>query len=166
MPAKTRAQARKYELRYRTSEKGRKTKSDYDRRRRATDPQYAERKRAAVRKWAARNREYHRQWKRENAASTLFYGAKQRAAKSGLAFDLELSDIVIPERCPWLGVEIVAGSGGGASPSLDRIDNSKGYVKGNVEVICWRANNLKSNATLEELVSMGQRANALKRGKE
>jgi hypothetical protein len=37
------------------------------------------------------------------------------------------------------------------SPSLDRIDNTKGYVPGNVWVISWRANDLKRNATLEEL---------------
>lgn len=37
------------------------------------------------------------------------------------------------------------------SPSLDRIDSSKGYVKGNVRVISARANMLKNNATVEEL---------------
>jgi hypothetical protein len=40
------------------------------------------------------------------------------------------------------------------SPSLDRIDTSKGYVKGNVWVISWRANKLKSDATLAELESI------------
>jgi hypothetical protein len=38
-----------------------------------------------------------------------------------------------------------------ASPSLDRIDNALGYVKGNVRIISFRANALRSNATLEEL---------------
>lgn len=145
------------------SEKGRKTKSEYDRRRRAEDPAYAERRRASVRKWAARNREYHRQWKRENAALLLFYGARQRAANTGLAFDLEPSDVVIPEKCPWLGIAIEVGVGKGRrdnSPSLDRIDNSRGYVKGNVEVVSWRANNLKSTATFDELIAMGRRARA------
>lgn len=37
------------------------------------------------------------------------------------------------------------------APSIDRFDNNKGYEKGNVAVISWRANNLKRDATLDEL---------------
>ena len=37
------------------------------------------------------------------------------------------------------------------SPSLDRIDPNKGYVKGNVQVISRLANIMKSNASPEEL---------------
>lgn len=37
------------------------------------------------------------------------------------------------------------------SPSIDRIDPKRGYVVGNVALICWRCNNLKRDATAEEL---------------
>lgn len=37
------------------------------------------------------------------------------------------------------------------SPSLDRIDNRLGYVKGNVIVVSHRANAIKRDATLDEL---------------
>lgn len=37
------------------------------------------------------------------------------------------------------------------SPSLDRLIPSKGYVKGNVVVVSWRANRLKNNASLADL---------------
>ncbi len=37
------------------------------------------------------------------------------------------------------------------SPSLDRLDNTLGYIPGNVQVISWKANQIKSNATLQEL---------------
>jgi len=40
------------------------------------------------------------------------------------------------------------------SPSLDRIDNSKGYVKGNVIVVSWRYNSLKKDGTPAELVAV------------
>jgi hypothetical protein len=36
------------------------------------------------------------------------------------------------------------------SPSLDRIDIGKGYEPGNIAVISHRANQLKSDGTLEE----------------
>jgi hypothetical protein len=74
----------------------------------------------------------------------LFSAAKARAKAKDREFNIELSDIVIPTCCPVLGLSM-------KSPSLDRIDSSKGYVKGNVRVISKRANQLKSNATVEEM---------------
>ncbi len=38
-----------------------------------------------------------------------------------------------------------------ASPSLDRLEPTRGYVKGNVAVISYRANRIKTDATAEEL---------------
>lgn len=84
--------------------------------------------------------------------------AKERARKKKLDFNIEESDIIIPEVCPVYGMPLVIADGKGKknwappnSPSLDRIDSSKGYVKGNVWVISWRANHIKNDATLEEL---------------
>lgn len=87
--------------------------------------------------------------------------AKQRAIASGMMFDIEVEDIVIPEVCPVLGLPLKInnhsyGKGHGPnnySPSLDRIDNTKGYVKGNVQVISQLANKMKSDATIEQLQS-------------
>ena len=39
----------------------------------------------------------------------------------------------------------------GCSPSLDRIDPNKGYVPGNIIVICHRANCIKADATAKEI---------------
>jgi len=35
-------------------------------------------------------------------------------------------------------------------PTLDRINNDLGYIKGNVEVISAKANRLKNNGTIED----------------
>lgn len=86
----------------------------------------------------------------------LLVKARHRAKQKGISFDLREEDVVIPERCPVLGVElfISSGRGGGPkynSPSLDRIDPDRGYVRDNVRVVSARANTLKSNATLTEM---------------
>jgi hypothetical protein len=88
--------------------------------------------------------------------SKMFRGAKSRAKTKGLEFDLTIEDIKIPEYCPILHLKLTAhkGCSGGKkdSPALDRIDNTKGYIKGNVRVISHLANMMKSHATNEELI--------------
>jgi hypothetical protein len=85
----------------------------------------------------------------------LLTWAKYRAKVDGLDFNIELSDIKIPKRCPVLGMVLKAGSRGNpTSPSLDRFKNELGYTKGNVFVISRRANVLKNNGTLKEFKSL------------
>lgn len=95
-------------------------------------------------------------YRKLNPEKELLKLAKHRAKSKGLPFNLEVQDILIPEFCPISGVKLESGVGkgrhrGDSIPSLDRFIPEKGYVKGNVWVISWRANHLKNNATLEEL---------------
>ena len=87
----------------------------------------------------------------------MYRRAKSRASKSGVAFNITKYDIIIPEECPILGIKLVThkGKSGGCndSPALDRVDNSKGYTKGNVWVISHLANKMKANSTKEELLT-------------
>jgi len=88
-----------------------------------------------------------------NQEAYLLTSAKQRAKRKELDLNIDLDDISIPSHCPLLGIELVM-SGDPShynSPTLDRIDPSKGYVKGNVWVISKRANCIKTNATLAEI---------------
>lgn len=88
----------------------------------------------------------------KNPENRILLSAKHRAKKKGLDFNLELKDIEIPAVCPALGIPLkFKGERFYDSPSLDRTDNKKGYIKGNIEVISGRANMLKRNASLEEL---------------
>ena len=83
----------------------------------------------------------------QDPRSPLWSRAKYRAKQKGREFTITKEDIVIPDICPLLGTPI-------QSPSLDRIDSSKGYIKGNVWVISNRANTLKNDATLTELKTL------------
>jgi actin-related protein len=80
--------------------------------------------------------------------------AKQRAKKKGLDFNITEEDIVIPEYCPLLHYRLERGEGSvqNSSPTLDRFDPTKGYIKGNVWVISNRANRIKQDASVSELV--------------
>jgi hypothetical protein len=85
--------------------------------------------------------------------------SKSRAKKKGFEHNITITDIQIPNKCPLLGIPLFPGQGGVCpnSPTLDRIDSSKGYVKGNVWVISYKANTIKSNATPEELLTIATR---------
>jgi hypothetical protein len=94
-----------------------------------------------------------KQFRLDHPTCVMVYRARKNAAKAGVLFDLTENDITVPEYCPVLGVRLQRGVGKPcyASPSLDRIVPAKGYVRGNVRVISYRANALKRDATLEEL---------------
>lgn len=84
----------------------------------------------------------------------MWTGAKKRALKAGVAFNLLPADIVIPAVCPVLGIplslKVNRGHHADDSPSLDRFDPRGGYVKDNVRVISLRANRLKSDGSAAE----------------
>jgi hypothetical protein len=107
-------------------------------------------------KIAQRKKAKHSVNKFQNPALFLLYAAKGRASRKGLDFNLDVSDIEIPDICPILGIPIIVGQSkiSGNSPSLDRVDSSKGYVKGNVAVISHKANSHKSDLTLEQVKNL------------
>ncbi len=86
-------------------------------------------------------------------ARRLWESARRRAEEQGLPFDIEPSDIVVPHFCPVLGFPLAAGVGQihDGSPTVDRIVPERGYVKGNIVVVSFRANRLKNNASVDEL---------------
>lgn len=100
---------------------------------------------------------------REVVRNRMWYSARARARKNGLEFDLNKEDICFGLRCPLLDVEFTLfvyesrrTGPNPHSPSIDRIDNSKGYVKGNIRVICYKANVMKHTASLTEFLLMAE----------
>ena len=82
---------------------------------------------------------------------------KSRAKAKGIPFDLEVSDIVIPEFCPLLGTRLNTEANQEnrwASPSIDRLIPTKGYIKGNILICSMRANTIKNNASIDELMTL------------
>lgn len=84
---------------------------------------------------------------------TIFALAKQRAKNNDIEFSITINDILMPEKCPVLNIDLKTGSRKmhNNSPSLDRVNPKLGYTKDNIRVISWRANRLKSDSSPEEL---------------
>ncbi len=77
---------------------------------------------------------------------------KKRCNKNNIPFNIIIDDIVIPEKCPVLGIifKINENIKGFDSPTVDRIIPKLGYIKDNIRVISDRANTLKNNGTIAE----------------
>lgn len=81
--------------------------------------------------------------KKKRPLARAVRSAEWRAKRDGLDFDLVESELEIPKVCPVFGTSM-------ETPSLDRLDNSKGYVRDNVRVISWEANRLKHRLSIEQ----------------
>lgn len=115
------------------------------------------RKRAANKRWYKKNKERtiarSKRWAKENRLSRLVVAAKSRAKNQGLPFNPKVSDLILPKFCPALGIRLMWSHSyrSGSNPSIDRIIPSLGYIKGNVQIISWRANRIKSDSTPTEI---------------
>jgi hypothetical protein len=90
----------------------------------------------------------------ENKIRALLYTAKRRAKEKGIEFSITVDDFEKTSLCPLLGIELSFSNKRGNtanSASIDRIDPSIGYVPGNVWVVSKRGNQIKNDATIEEL---------------
>ena len=89
----------------------------------------------------------------------LFKSSKANAKSRNLEHSITEDDIIIPEYCPYLKIKLTFKQESQNFPStisLDRIDNTKGYIKGNVQVISRLANLMKSYATEEQLITFAE----------
>ena len=84
---------------------------------------------------------------------SMYYSARKRAKKYNREFSIKVSDIVVPDKCPILGIFLQKGLNGvftDNSPTIDRINNEKGYTVENIWIISFKANRLKNKMSLDE----------------
>lgn len=96
-------------------------------------------------------------FQRNNPLKYMLNRTRGSAKRRGLEFSLSEADFpVLPEYCPVFGMRLkypgdTEGADDPAIASLDRINNSMGYIAGNVVIISLRANKIKRDASLEDL---------------
>lgn len=83
----------------------------------------------------------------------MWAGTKSRAKASGIEHTIKYTDIKLVDTCPVLGITLNYSNNKllDDSPSLDRMDNSRGYVKDNIRVISFKANRIKCDASVQDI---------------
>lgn len=92
------------------------------------------------------------------ALSSMIKNAKQRCKISERIIDIDDYYLLKITKgvvyCPVLGIEMVFGGTGTIkdnSASIDRFDTTKGYIQGNVWIISYKANRMKSDASIDDI---------------
>lgn len=96
----------------------------------------------------------HRKW-----YTTLLHHSKERSKTKNLEFDLTSQDIIDlydkqNGKCYWLGIDMSKDNSYYTpnQPSIDRLDNSKGYTKDNIVLACTFANLGRKTTKEEEFI--------------
>ena len=86
----------------------------------------------------------------EKKVAQFYLSKSQSCRKRGIAFELSLMSVrnlLRAKRCYYTGVPLTRYNGKAQRPTditIDRVDSSKGYVRGNVVACCQAANSYKS----------------------
>jgi hypothetical protein len=81
--------------------------------------------------------------------ATKYLSLQQSAKSRNLEFNLSLTslkNIYRAKRCYFSGVILTS-----STVTIDRVDNTKGYVKGNIVACHKRVNQRKNNLTINEI---------------
>jgi hypothetical protein len=144
-PEKYKANKKAYNLRH-------KDRIAEERRARDKDPEYKTAHKESLR--AKQNRYLE---KRSSWPKIILYSARKNSKTDGMECTISADDIVVPDYCPVFGFPLERGRDAqkkGTSASIDRIDNSKGYIPGNVVIVSLKVNRIKNNATVDEIIQV------------
>jgi 5-methylcytosine-specific restriction endonuclease McrA len=96
-----------------------------------------------------RTKRFSRLWRRW--ASNVLSNQRIRNNKIDCGLTIEELVSIVPAHCPCCGNNFVLKDATKKrSPSVDRIDNSKGYTKENIWAICYSCNRQKNDAESPE----------------
>lgn len=99
------------------------------------------------------------EWNTKNPKKKMLNAARRTAKVKGLEFNITEDDLVIPENCPYFGYKLTNIQGQGrikTNMSIDRIDSTKGYIKGNIQIISHLANVMKQDCSQDELIAFAK----------
>lgn len=96
----------------------------------------------------------------------IIRNVKASAKRRGIEFNLKYTDITIVDSCPLLGIPLSYNDflsndnqfNSSNWATVDRFDNTKGYVRGNIWIISRLANSMKSKSTIDQLETFSRNA--------
>lgn len=94
----------------------------------------------------------------EESAINKWRSLKNNAETREIEFSLSVADVrqlIIKKKCFYTGKSIVRGANG--TFSIDRVDNSLGYVKGNVVACHTVVNQFKANLSLSDIKAIARK---------
>jgi hypothetical protein len=105
----------------------------------------------------------YKKWSKDNVLRFRLTAARNRAKQKGIDFSINLPylELLLNKQngmCPYLKIKLthtknaLTTNGGFETISIDRIDSSKGYIKGNVELVSGIINSMKNTLSKEEFI--------------
>ena len=93
-----------------------------------------------------------------NVRGAIASSAQKRAKENDIECTIIAEDIKLIRVCPLLKITLEYGNSKATnnSASIDRIDNTKGYEKGNIQVVSMLANTMKGCASPEQLITFSK----------
>lgn len=101
----------------------------------------------------------------KSAFNRIYYDYKRTAGRRNISFDLSMEDFrkLVEQNCHYCGIEpirtikMLSQNGDFVCNGIDRVDNSKGYIKGNVVSCCKECNQSKNNKSVQEFFDWAER---------
>lgn len=101
--------------------------------------------------------------RRKDPAFRIWMSSRSGSTSQKREHSLTIEDIrsLMVSVCPYFGIKLsYQMNSHGKIPfnaaTIDRIDSTKGYIPGNVRIISWGANRLKSNLTDKQLLTLAK----------